>query len=218
VYDRLLYHTQEFDQNNYEDTFFETIESEVTLQTLDSLLTYSTNQPITNDPNGESFAMQHRLSETFSEFKYGIESKLFDGILYCTDAERTSKSRLQLLPTGTGFYFPRALKNANSLVLFMKAGADTNAGAEKIKDLIVYLTFYVRINGGLHAKTLNVTINDLVPSNFPGYYQFNLPDNMGQTVAFSFSYAILFPTPSIELATKTGVFLYEVLFPNADWV
>jgi hypothetical protein len=217
VYDRTLYHTQEYDQNMYEDTFFERIQPSITSQITTTLPTYSTTQPIANDPNGDTFAMQHRLSNTFREFKYGFESKLFDGILYCTDAQRISKSRLQLLPTGTGFYLPRAIGQADTLVLFMKAGADTNAGAQKINDLIVHLTFYIPRDNGFHAQTYDVSIQDLVPSNFPGYYSFDLPVDIQQATAFSFQYTIVSPIPSIELASKTGVFLYEVLFPNARW-
>ena len=217
VYDQTLYHTQAFDQNMYSDSFYERIQSSITSTTTETLPTYSTTQPIANDPNGDSFAMQHRLSNTFNELKYGFESKLFDGILYCTDAQRVSKSRLQLLPTGTGFYFPRALKQADSLVLFMKAGADTNAGAQKINDVIVHITFYIPTQTGLHALTYDVTIQDLVPSNFPGYYSFDPPLNVKDATAFRFHYTIVSPVPSVELATKTGIFLYEVLFPNARW-
>lgn len=218
VYDPLLYHTQDFASNMYEDEFFNHIQSRITDQSTLTLTSYSTLQPSQNDPNGDSFAMEHRLSNRFTSLKYGYESKLFDGILYCTDAQRLSKSRLQLLPTGTGFYLPRSLTSMPSLALFMKAGADTNAGAQKIIDLVVNLSFYLPSTNGFLLNQIHVEINDLVPSNYPGYYGFSIPENLtAGALAFGFSYTILDPIPSITLANKTGVFLYEVLFPNATW-
>ncbi len=218
TYDPLLYHTQDFSANFYEDVFFDAMNTQ--LQTTETYqgLTYDTNQPLSNDPNGDSFAMQYRLSNRFSSLKYGYESKLFDGILYCTDAQRLSKSRLQLLPTGTGFHFPRPLKEIQNLVLFMKAGADTNAGAEKIQDFIVHLSFYRPVENGYVRHTFDVTIENLVPSNFPGYYSIDLPNEIVQdSVAFGFTYTILDPIPLEPMQDKTGIFLYEVLFPNARW-
>ena len=218
VYDPTLYHTQDFASNMYEDTFFNEIQPRVEEISPLTLPSYSTNQPLANDPNGDTFAMQHRLSNRFSSLKYGYESKLFDGILYCTDAQRISKSRLQLGPSGTGFYFPRSLTSMPSLVLFMKAGADTNAGAQKIMDLVVHLSFFVPSQNGFIQHRVDVQINNLVPSNFPGYYGFSIPENITNgALAFGFSYTILDPIPSEELSNKTGVFLYEVLFPQATW-
>lgn len=216
-YDRFLYHTQEFSDNMYDDTFYDAILPTVASTASIQLENYSTDQPLQDDPNGDSYAMQERLSNTFPQFKYGMESKLFDGILYCTDAQRLSKSRLQLRPEGMGFYFPRTLRSFDQIVLFMKAGADTNAGAEKIRDLTVHLSLFELTDDGIIHHRVSVDVNDLVPSNFPGYYEFNLPESFENILAFGFQYTILSPIPSIDLASKTGVFLYEVLFPNAQW-
>jgi hypothetical protein len=162
--------------------------------------------------------MNHRLSDQIQALKYGFESKLFDGILYCTDAQRLSKSRLQLMPNGFGFPFSQTLIQADDLVLFMKAGADTNAGAQKIVELIVHFDFFIPIGQTYQQVRLDIPIPNLVQSNFPGGYRVDIPESALGATAFGFSYTIIEPTPPAHLAGKTGIFLYEILLPNSVWI
>ncbi|MEY3431540.1 MAG: hypothetical protein RIS53_438, partial [Bacillota bacterium] len=177
--------------------------------------------PTTNDdPNGDQFALRQKLSLALPDVSYGIESKLFDGILYCTDAQRLSKSRLQLRPSGIGYVFPSPLKHseAQTIGLFMKAGADTNAGAEHIRDLNVQFTLFQSSDNGIVAIDIHLEITDLVTAFFPGYYQITLPANtLEGTIGFGFRYTIVNPIPANNLEAFTGIFLYEVLFPSSTF-
>ena len=226
VYQRSLYHTNVFENNYYNDQVLSSTFSPSQIN--DVIATYNfdasqVNQTIPttqDDPNGDQFALNHKLSLALPEVSYGIESKLFDGILYCTDAQRLSKSRLQLRPTGMGYVFPSPLENSNdqSIGLFMKAGADTDAGAEHIRDLEVQFTIFKQTENGFNAIEINLEITDLVTSFYPGYYQITLPENtLEGMIGFAFTYRIVSPLPSNDLQTLTGIFLYEVLFPSATF-
>lgn len=226
VYQRSLYHTNVFENNYYNDQVLSSTFSPSQIN--DVIATYNfdasqVNQTIPttqDDPNGDQFALNQKLSLALPEVSYGIESKLFDGILYCTDAQRLSKSRLQLRPTGMGYVFPSALENSNdqTIGLFMKAGADTDAGAEHIRDLEVQFTIFKQNENGFNAIEINLEITDLVTSFYPGYYQIILPENtLEGMIGFAFTYRIVSPIPSNDLQTLTGIFLYEVLFPSATF-
>jgi hypothetical protein len=221
VYDRLTYHTNEFSENMYVDETLEPLIQRVTttLSTTIPSNEINTIVPTTNDTLGERYAFNNRLSLQLKSLTYGFESKLFDGILFCTDAQRLSKSRLQLLPSGFAYELPSLVETLPSIGLFMKAGADTNAGALKIQQLDVTFTLYIQENGGVRAQSFILPIQNLVQSNFPGYYSFNIPNTISTlgTFAFSFTYQIIAPTPLTEHQSKTGVFLYEVLFPEATF-
>jgi hypothetical protein len=186
-------------------------------------LTYPSTQvsqeiPTTlEDANGDDFALNNKLSLALPALANGFESKLFDGILYCTDAVRLSKSRLQLLPTGMGYRFPKPIRSSvtNTLGLFMKAGADTNGGASHIRELVVQFSLYQVAESGYQRITIDLEIQDLVPSFYPGYYQVTLPEGMlTNTIGFSLTYTIVNPIPASDLETLTGIFLYEVLLPS----
>jgi hypothetical protein len=104
----------------------------------------------------------------------------------------------------------------NTLGFFMKAGADTNAGAQHITEFIVHFSIYQIDGVGIRQTILDIPIDNLVTSFYPGYYQVNLPESLFvQTIGFGFTYTIVNPIPSMELNTFTGIFLYEVLFPTA---
>lgn len=224
VYERSLYHTNIFNQNHYVDRLLTTTFAPQNITQTTQNLSFSRDQvsqdiPTTlEDANGDAFALNNKLSLALPTLGYGFESKLFDGILYCTDAVRLSKSRLQLLPTGMGYLFSKPVQSSltNTLGLFMKAGADTDGGASHIRELVVQFSLY-RVDGsGYERITINLEIADLVPSFFPGYYQVTLPEGiLTNTVGFSLTYTIVNPIPSSDLQTLTGIFLYEVLLPSA---
>ncbi|MEY3609826.1 MAG: hypothetical protein RLZZ264_347, partial [Bacillota bacterium] len=200
VYDRSLYHTNVFENNFYVDEVLINTFSPNQITSVQSSFDYDASQvsetiPTTNDdPNGDQFALNQKLSLALPALNYGIESKLFDGILYCTDAQRLSKSRLQLRPSGMGYVFPSALQHSQNqtIGLFMKAGADTNAGAEHISDLNVQFTLFKSSENGLVATEINIEITELVTRFYPGYYQITLPANtLEGTIGFAFRYTIV---------------------------
>lgn len=237
IYDRTLYQTGTFSSNMYEDTILEetlipsttsamdyAIASEdvrVGISSLESEdLAVQPGQPATD----ENYAQMYKLSIDLPRVRYGFESKLFDGILYCTDAVRISKSRLQIRPTGFGYILPQALNTYRYAGLFMKAAADTDAGGVKITDLIVHLSFYVSDEtSGYIAHRFSVPISNLQPSDYPQFYGFYIPDDviaseaLKNAVAFSVSYNILNEAALQSPADTTAVFLYEVLLPHATW-
>ena len=224
VYSRSLYHTTIFNQNHYVDTVLTSTFAPDNITQTTSVITFETddvNQVIPtsiDDANGDAFALNNQLSLALPSLNYGIESKLFDGILYCTDAQRLSKSRLQLLPTGMGYRFSKPILSSedNTLGLFMKAGADTDGGASHITSLIVHLSLYQMDGNGYEKIDLNIPIDNLVTSFYPGFYQVTLPDGLLEnTIGFGFQYTIVNPIPSSDLQTLTGIFLYEVLFPSS---
>ncbi|MBM3909612.1 MAG: hypothetical protein FJ352_02460 [Firmicutes bacterium] len=228
VYERTLYHTNVFENNYYvDDVLLDTFAEdhitnvEATFEFDASQITQTiptSNDDANDDANGDQFALNHKLSLALPVVNYGIESKLFDGILYCTDAQRLSKSRLQLRPSGMGYLFPSPLQSSTNqtLGLFMKAGADMDAGAEHIQDLNVQFTIFKTSGNGYSAIKLNLEITDLVTTFYPDYYQISLPANtLDGTIGFSFTYEIVNPVPSNDLQTLTGIFLYEVLFPSS---
>jgi hypothetical protein len=226
VYSRSLYHTNLFNQNHYVDTVLTTTFAAEKITQTSSVINFETddvNQEVpTNidDVNGDAFAFNNKLSLALPSLNYGIESKLFDGILYCTDAQRLSKSRLQLLPTGMGYRFSKPILSSpsNTVGLFMKAGADTDGGASHISSLVVHLSLYQIDGDGYEKIDLNIPIDNLVPSFYPGFYQVSLPEGLLEnTIGFGFRYTIVSPIPSNDLQTLTGIFLYEVLFPSAGF-
>ena len=226
VYERSLYHTNVFETNFYDDEVLLNTFSPSQIEDVESSFDFDASQvsqtiPTTiDDPNGDQFALNQKLSLALPALNYGIESKLFDGILYCTDAQRLSKSRLQLRPSGIGYVFPAPLQSSNdqTIGLFMKAGADTDAGAEHIRDLNVQFTLFKSGENGIIAIEINIEITDLVATFYPGYYQITLPANtLEGTIGFGFSYTIVNPIPSNDLQTLTGIFLYEVLFPSSTF-
>jgi hypothetical protein len=221
VYDRSTYHTNEFSENMYIDTKLLPLTQRVTSSLSSTIPSdeINTTVPTSNDSLGERYAFNNRLSLQVKSLNYGFESKLFDGILFCTDAQRLSKSRLQLLPSGFAYELPTQIETLPSIGLFMKAGADTNSGALKIQQLNVTFTLYMLENNAVRAQSFVLPIQNLVQSNFPGYYSFSVPNTINTlgTFAFSFTYEIIAPTPLEEHQSKTGVFLYEVLFPEATF-
>lgn len=223
VYERDLYQTNIYEENHYVDTVIastfhsDNIAFSTTWNFPDTDV--SNDIPTSNDdPFGDAFALNEKLSHAMPSIGYGFESKLFDGILFCTDAQRISKSRLQLLPSGFGYVFPKTLSTYQTLGLFMKAGADTNQGAEKILDMNVSLSLYKPSSLGWEQYTLVIEIKDLVASNFPGYYEITLPTNVLTGIqGLSLTYEIVNPQPATEMTNLTGLFLYEVLFPGSTW-
>lgn len=226
VYDRSLYHTTIFKDNFYVDTLLTSTFAPSQLRGMTTALTIdaaNVNQTIptsNDDPNGDDYAFNNQLSNALPSLDYGIESKLFDGILYCTDAVRASKSRLQLLPSGMGYQFSKSIETSSTQTLgfFMKAGADTNAGGQHLTEIMVTFTLFKSFEDGYQATEIIIPITDLKATFFPGYYEVSLPNHtLEGTVGFAFQYAITAPVPEAEKVDLTGVFLYEVLMPTATF-
>lgn len=237
VYDRVTYHTSVFADNMYEDTYLTNelkpniiatftylINSEDVVVGVSNLksedLVLDDNTPL----NDDNFAKTYKLSKNLPSLGYGFESKLFDGILYCTDAVRLSKSRLQLRPSGMGHPFSKALTTYDYTGVFMKAGADTNAGAAKITDLQVVLTYYVTNDENQYtAHRFVYPVSALRQSDFPQFYGFYFEDTpvtsttLENAVAFSFEYEIINEEALNSPENLTGIFFYELLLPNATW-
>ena len=224
VYEKGLYHTNTFAFNFYQDQQKQNLINQTLASTSVDIPASSIDSSL---PEGyltfDEYAVAHRLANLLPSVGYGIESKIFDGLLFCRDDVRLSKSRLQLLQSGFGYIFPKTLlPSANQIIgLFMKAGADTNDPLQPlpIRSLIIHLSFYIREGEGFHATTLNLAIEDLVPSGLPGYYAVTVPSNtdIDGAMAFSFTYTIVNPLPSTDQISLTGLFLYEIIFPSANW-
>ena len=237
IYDRSLYHTNIFADNMYQDTYLTNVlKSRVTttnrylLDAQDVIVGVAnlrSEDLILEDEtqvNDDNFARTFKLSNTLPALNYGFESKLFDGILYCTDAVRLSKSRLQLTPSGMGHAFSKQLQSYKYTGVFMKAGADTNAGASKITDLNTILTYYVdNGNNTLTAHQFVYPVSNLRQSDFPQFYGFYFEDTLVTSTtlqnafAFSFEYEILNEAALNSPANLTGIFFYELLLPQASW-
>jgi hypothetical protein len=227
VYERNLYHTQDFASNYYQNTLLSTtLGSDFYSNEAPAIISINSNAirrtipQSSSDIFGNQFALDQKMSRLMPSLGYGIESKLFDGILYCTDAQRLSKSRLQLLPSGMGYAFPSKLidSTTDTIGLFMKAGADTNQQGQHIRALTVTLTLFKASPWGWLRTIIYLTIEDLVQTAFPGYYEFSLASNiLTGTEAFGFTYEIIHPLPPVGGESLTGVFLYEVLFPGSNW-
>lgn len=176
------------------------------------------------DTYGSDFAASHKLSLTDPDVAYGYTSKLFDGILHCYDAVRSTKSRLQLMPQGFGYKFPREMWSYDYVGLFLKSGADTENGGAPISKIAAHLSFYV-----LNDETskfiehrFDFVIDGLVTSDSPEFYGFYFEDGLVASPvalqgaqAVSFTYEVLDATQSSD-ATH-AVFMYELLLPNSTW-
>lgn len=188
-----------------------------------SSLDYEDYGAYADDIYGSSFAEANKLSATDSAVAYGFTSKLYDGILHCFDAVRNTKSRLQLPSEGFGYMFPHEMWTQNYVGLFMKSGADTDAGGAHIIDASFHLSFYVLNDNTQKFKAyqFNFTVEDIVSSDYPQFYGFYFEDIIGTspilqgTKAVSLTYDIVAPAPTAE--GTQAIFLYELLLPNSSW-
>jgi len=237
--DRNIYHTQLFSDNMYVDTVIESLftpEKIATTNTYvvasDKLVTGVANLKTSDrfyDNNGtptlindDVYSTNNKLSLTLPDVKYGFESKLYDGILFCTDAVRISKSRLQLQESGYGYVFPKTLTSVDHVGLYLKAGADTYLGGVKITDLRINLSFYVPTSGNqFAAHTFQMDVLGLPSTNFPQFYGFYFSDvgsvNLSGASAYSLTYEILDAAAAASDKELTALFIYEMLLPKSVW-
>lgn len=180
-------------------------------------------QAYASDIYGSDFAAANKLSATDPDVAYGFTSKLFDGILHCFDAVRSTKSRLQLTESGFGYAFPHEMWTQDYVGLFIKSGADTEAGGTYIENATVHLSFYV-LNDITHRyieHRFDMTLEGIVATDYPQFYGFYFEEILGTpnilqgTQAVSVTYDILDPTVSPE--GTHALFLYEMLLPNSTW-
>ncbi|MCX5775344.1 MAG: hypothetical protein NTV44_03150 [Firmicutes bacterium] len=177
-----------------------------------------------SDVFGSDYAAANKLSAIDPAVAYGYPSKLFDGILHCFDAVRSTKSRFQLEPEGFGYHFPHEMYTDDYVGLFLKSGADTDNGGIHITDIAAHLSFYV-LNDATeryHKYQFNFTATGLPTSDYPDFYGFYFDDVLGAsstvlqgTQAVSFTYEVLDAVQSSD-ATH-AVFMYELLLPNSTW-
>ncbi len=176
-----------------------------------------------SDPFGSDFAEANKLSATDSAVSYGFTSKLFDGILHCFDAVRNTKSRLQLPEEGFGYVFPHEMWSQDYVGLFLKSGADTDAGGSQIIKAAFHLSFYVLndTNQNFNEVRFDFSIDHIVDRDYPEFYGFYFEDVIGTlpvlqgTKAVSLTYEIEDPAPTAE--GTQAIFLYELLLPNSSW-
>lgn len=228
-----VYHDQEFKNNMYIDTVLNSSLSDEHINLAASSIhdvpnTYLKTSFKDMRPSDqlnmtldEDFAQSHKLSNQLDEVKYGFESKLFDGILFCTDAVRISKSRLQLLPSGFGYVLPKSVDHISFIGLYLKAGADTNAGGYHIIDLTVDVSLYLLLpNSNLYKRlTFSLFITNLTTSNYPGFYGFYLIDIVNtsffeansKVAAISLSYRDIDSLAASSPIHTTALFIYEFI-------
>ena len=176
-----------------------------------------------NQITDDVYAQTNKLSNTLSQVKYGFESKLFDGILHCSDAIRLSKSRLQIRTSGFGYVFPESLATVNHAGLYLKAGADTSGGGVYISDARIHLSFYVPVTEATyHQYRFSFNVNGIRRSDFPQLYGFYfdetaIGDDLAGATAFGVTYEILDAAGLASDPDLTGIFVYEMLLPNSTW-
>jgi hypothetical protein len=237
--DRSTYHTDVFAENMYEDTVLETSLAPANLASTQTYAVDSTDvvggvtnlktadryyedDTGTREVNDEIYATTKKLSLTLPDVKYGFESKLFDGILHCSDAVRVSKSRLQLRETGFGYFFPETISSLNHVGLYLKAGADTFLGGVYITDLRVHVSFYIPTGNQFAKHEFTFEVTGVRRSDFPEFYGFYFEDVTGApslagATAISVTYDILDAAAESSNHDYTAIFLYELLLPKSVW-
>jgi len=234
--DRTTYHTDVFADNMYQDTV---LTSTLAPEYIASTTIYAVNQDnliagvanlkeadrMYNNAviNDDVFMKNNKLSQTLPELKYGFESKLFDGMLHCSDAIRVSKSRLQLQESGFGYVFPNTLTSGTFTGLYIKAGADTLSGGVYISDVKVSLSFYEPLDAINFAKhEFQMEIASVRRSDFPQFYGFYFDDvasgfSLDGVTAFSVTYDILDAAASASNPHYTALFVYEMVIAKSVW-
>ncbi len=238
--ERTTYHTATFADNMYQDTVLSTtlapahIANKMTYTvTRDDLITGVTNVnetdryvTVNGTPtlvNDDLFATTYKLSNSLTDVKYGFESKLFDGILHCSDAIRISKSRLQIQASGFGYVFNTPLQSANLLGVYLKAGADTFSGGVAITDVRVKLSYYLpTTNLEFIQHEFNLDVFGIRRLDFPQFYGFYLTDvapslSLQGATAVSVQYEILDAAAQASDPHYTAIFVYEVMLPKSTW-
>ncbi len=237
--DRNTYHTDVFADNMYEDTVLQTelsperiaatysypIASDDVIEGVSNLKTadrYYNDGTGAREVNDEVYATTKKLSLTLPDVKYGFESKLFDGILHCSDAVRISKSRLQLRESGFGYLFPKTISSLNHVGLYLKAGADTYLGGVYITDLRVHVSFYVPTGSQYVKHAFTFEVSGVRRSDFPQFYGFYFEDVAGApsltgATAVSVTYDILDAAAENSDHDYTAIFLYELMLPKSVW-
>lgn len=175
-----------------------------------------------------------KLSAIDDSFKYGVESKLFDGQLFCNGDFQNS--RVQVEPTnqgaekGFGILFEKECARASYFMMNFKAsvtnldgsynGIDTN----QLSDIKLHINFYIKSDQGYNCMPLTYEVKDVRTNMSPeshnkytcfGFRLDNLFSNLEQTriAGFSVQYERIDSTPN----TLHAVMLYEVSFPHSTW-
>jgi hypothetical protein len=236
--DRNTYHTDVFADNMYEDTVLQTelsperiaatysypIASDDVIEGVSNLKTadrYYNDAPGSRSKRRSLCDHTKKLSLTLPDVKYGFESKLFDGILHCSDAVRISKSRLQLRESGFGYLFPKTISSLNHVGLYLKAGADTYLGGVYITDLRVHVSFYVPTGSQYVKHAFHVRVSGCVEglSAVLCFYLMmcgRAPSLTGAP-AVSVTYDILDAAAENSDHDYTAIFLYELMLPKSVW-
>ena len=194
---------------------------------------------------GILYGQDVKLSKIDDSFKYGVESKLFDGQLFCNS--RFEHARVQVAPTnqdpvkegvqnGFNVLFKKECARASYFMMNLKASVThedgnfegiTRDGDSEVK---LNINFYVKNDSGYKCVPVTYTINN-VKTNMQedhlkytcfGFKLDKIFDNLESTriAGFSFQYEKIKDTYSENNPTEKtlhAIMLYEVSFPHSTW-
>lgn len=175
---------------------------------------------IDEDTYGKNYCLMHYDDS----FKYGVQSKLFDGEVFCYS--RQQKVRVQIRPSGFSARFQKESDELTYFAMQFKAAIDyTTPEGQAIgrhDSIITKMTVSIYTKDGL-----KIVRNDFVTNNIrfdngwtnysEGYqfYAFNLP-SLSRAVGVSVTYE--YDDPSIKGTDLAySLFLYEIFLPYTNW-
>lgn len=211
---------------------------EANWNTYNYIIDLEDNRPA-ND-NSILYGQDVKLSAIDDSFKYGVESKLFDGQLFCNGG--FENSRVQVEPTnqgeqkGFGLLFKKECARASYFMMNFKACVTREDGSYNgvIKDgkskIVLHINFYVKGESGYKCVPVSYTL-DNVFTNMSEYHNnytcfgFRLDrlfDNLNSTriAGLSVQYEKVSDTYSdANPSEKTmhALWLYEISFPHSSW-
>ena len=196
-----------------------------------------------NRPTGTTgtlYGQDVKLSALDDSFKYGVESKLFDGQLFCNGGFQNS--RVQVEPTnqgnekGFGILFKKECARASYFMMNFKSSVTHNDGSydgigtDHTSNVKLHINFYVKNDSGYKCVPVTYVVNNVktnMSENHNNYtcFGFRLDrifENLNSTriAGFSLQYEKLSDTYSAahpEENTLHAIMLYEVSFPHSTW-
>lgn len=174
----------------------------------------------------DDYGPDHALSKYDSSFKYGVQSKLFDGEVRCLG--RYQRVRVQIRDSGFSVRFSKESDELTYFAVQFKAAVDyTKPEYQTIGDkghhnsTLTKLTVSIYIKDGLQIKAVNYVTNNIQINNnhtnaeYYYFYAFKL-ENLSRMVGFSMEYE--YSDPEAEAANLDySLFLYEVFLPYTNW-
>ena len=187
---------------------------------------------------GTLYGPDVKLSRYDSSFKYGVESKLFDGQLFCNGGFQNS--RVQVEPTnqgedkGFGILFKKECARASYFMMNFKAsivnedGSYTGIEENQSSTVELHLNFYVKKDQGYICVPVTYTVENVLTNmreNHSNYVCFGfkldrLFENLASTriAGFSLQYKKISDSyTSADKQTMHALMLYEVSLPHSTW-